>query len=137
MTLKVKQVPQRKWMFQIALNARNMKIAFWGLFLIFFPLGCGNRSGNPTAHQADRIIMRTDPVPILRRLPNLGGIQRVCWYAVQVTSDSLVSPPGNVGYRIKGFAQLETTKAQEFSRDYQWEKMPVDWKPSLSVTNIS
>lgn len=82
--------------------------------------------------------MRTDAAPIARRLPKLGPLQSVWWQSVEITKNSFPSPPAlDRTYRVWGLAQLAKTKAQEFSHNFEWQKMPMGWLPDIIVTNAS
>jgi len=75
--------------------------------------------------------MRTDAAPITLRLPKLGALQSVWWQSTEITT------PTHPAYRVWGLAKLEKSKAEEFSRDYEWQKLPADWTPGITVTNAS
>jgi hypothetical protein len=98
--------------------------------------GCGQSLNQPQP-AASMGAVRTDTGPIAKRLPNLGGLQSVWWTSTKVTKDSFLSPPGNPAYRVVGFAQLEEGKADEISQLFQWQRTSLDWKPSLTVTNLN
>jgi|GEM_PF-3383032 len=95
-----------------------------------------NEHANEQAKTSLNQTMRTDVSPIMNRLPNLGKIQAVWWTATKVTADSFLSPPGNSSYRLKGLAQLEKLKSEELSKKFDWQQMPINWKPGLAVTNL-
>ena len=103
--------------------------------LLSLVAGCGQ--SNNTTKSPPRQIMRTDATPIERRLPKLGPLQSVWWHSSEITTNSLLSPPAHPAYRVWGFAQLEKTKAQEFSSNYEWQKMSADWTPDIVVTNVT
>jgi hypothetical protein len=88
--------------------------------------------------QPSTSVIRTDSGPITSRLPELGSPRFVRWQSVEVTSDSFFSPPPiEHWYRLQGFAQLEQTKAEEFEKSYQWQKMPDGWKPGLVFGGVN
>jgi hypothetical protein len=105
-----------------------MKAIVLGVAVLSLVVGCGEKH-SPT--------VRTDVTPITRRLPNLGSIQAVAWQSVRTDKDSFLSPPAHPAYRVWGIAQLEKTKADEFAHNYEWQKMPANWKPDMTLTNAS
>ena len=80
---------------------------------------------------------RTDIAPITRRLPKLGTLESVCWTSTQVTTDSSLSPPGQPGYRVQGFAKLPKDTAEEISGRYEWLQVAVEAKSGLVLTNVN
>ncbi len=113
-----------------------MKLLFSYAVLAFLFVGCGQSSNQPQPTAAKETV-RTDAAPIEKRLPKLGKLQSVWWTSTQVTTDSALSPPGNPADKVVGFAQLENGKAGELSQQFQWQRVPPDWKPALTVTNLN
>jgi hypothetical protein len=113
-----------------------MKLIFSCAALVFLFAGCGP-SSNQSKSTIAQVTVRTDVAPIAKRLPNLGNLQSVWWTSLKVTKDSFLSPPENPVYRVFGFAQLEKGKADEISQKFQWQRMPPDWKPALTATNLN
>jgi hypothetical protein len=105
-----------------------MKVAMLGIAVLSLVAGCGQQPATPTT-------VRTDAGPITRRLPKLGSLQSVWWQSVDITINSFLSPPPHPAYRVRGLAQLEKAKAEEFSRNYEWQKMPASWTPDITVKN--
>jgi hypothetical protein len=105
-----------------------MKVTLLGIAVLSLVVGCGQQPTSPTT-------MRTDAGPITRRLPKLGSLQSVWWQSVEITIHSFLSPPTHPAYRVRGLAKLEKAKAEEFSRNYEWQKMPASWTPDIAVTN--
>jgi hypothetical protein len=112
-----------------------MKITMLSIAVLSFGIGCGQQPTSTSASTAGPATMRTDAAPITRRLPKLGPLQSVWWQSAEITRNSSLSPPTHPAYRVWGLAQLEKTKAQEFSHDYQWQKMPATWAPDITATN--
>lgn len=112
-----------------------MKLILSVVLAIVFA-GCG-QSSKPSNLTVVKAIVRTDTAPITKRLPKLGNLQSVWWTSTQVTVDSALSPPGNPAYRVIGFAQLEKGKADEFAQRFQWQQTLPNWKPELTITNLS
>jgi len=113
-----------------------MKLMMLGIILLSLVVGCGQQpSAISTESSKHATAMRTEIAPITRRLPKLGLLRSVWWQSTEITTNSFPSPPARPAYRIRGLAQLENTKAEEFSRSYEWTKMPADWAPVLAVTN--
>ena len=113
-----------------------MKVTMLGIVALALVAGCGEQpsaTGASTPKQAAS--MRTDVAPITRRLPKLGPLQSVWWQSAEITTNSFPSPPAHPSYRVWGLAKLEKTKAEEFSRGYEWQKMPASWTPDITVTN--
>jgi hypothetical protein len=113
-----------------------MKLIFLCVALALLFAGCRpppRNSGSTVTNET----VRTDVAPIVKRLPKLGQLQSVWWTSNEVTIDSPLSPPRKPAYRIVGFAQLESGKADEISREFQWQRTPPDWKPALTITNLS
>jgi len=113
-----------------------MKLAILCVVTCLVVAGCGQSSNQPSSTTAKEAV-RTDAAPIAKRLPKLGQLQSVWWTSTQVTIDSALSPPSNPAYKVRGFAQLEKEKANELSQQFQWQRTPSDWKPALTVTNLS
>jgi len=113
-----------------------MKLAIVCVAICLLVTGCGQSSGQPKSTAAKEVV-RTDAAPISKRLSKLGALQAVWWTSTQVTTDSALSPPGNPAYRVVGFAQLEKGKADELSQQFQWQQVPPDWKPALTITNLN
>ena len=109
------------------------------LVMVVLPLimGCGQQPTATSASAPKQAAIRTDAAPITRRLPKLGSLQSVWWQSAEITTNSFPSPPPHPAYRVRGLAQLAKTKAEEFSRSYEWQKMPASWRPALRITNIS
>jgi len=115
-----------------------MKVTLLGIVVLSLVVGCRQQpsaASAPTSKQT--ATMRTDAAPITGRLPRLGLLQAVWWTSTQVTTDSALSPPANPAYQLVGFAQLEKGNADELSQQFQWQQMPPDWKPALTVTNLN
>jgi|ERR1051326_950529 hypothetical protein len=113
-----------------------MKVAMLGIVALSLAVGCGEQpSATKVPASKQTPTMRTDAAPITRRLPKLGTLQSVWWQSDQITTNSFPSPPTHPAYRVRGLAQLEKTKAEEFSRNYEWQKMPAGWTPDITVTN--
>ena len=50
--------------------------------------------------------------------------------------DSFFSlPTQHRTYQVRGFAQLEKAKSEEFSRAFEWQKMPASWRPDMAFSN--
>jgi hypothetical protein len=114
-----------------------LKVTLLGIVSLSILVGCGQRPKASTVSTPKETIVRTDLGPITRRLPKLGPLQSVWWQSVGITANSFPSPPVHPAYRVLGIAQLESTRAQEFSRAYKWHKMPATWKPEITLTNVS
>ena len=106
-----------------------MKLSLFCVLPSLLLAGCNreNAAQNP---------IRTDVQPIEKRLPKLGKLESIWWTSSKVTKDSFPSPPEKPAYRIQGFLQLTMEKANEFSEQFQWQKAPANWKPSLTVPNL-
>lgn len=96
-----------------------------------------SKSPNPSSSITAMEAVRTDAAPIAKRLPKLGELQSVWWTSRKVTLDSALSPPEHPGYRVCGFAELEKEKASQLSEQFQWERTPFNWMPSLTLTNLN
>lgn len=94
--------------------------------------GC---SKNAPGHNTSAI--RTDTEPIIKRLPALGGkVAAVYWESINVSKDSVLSPPGKSLYQLLGYAVLTEEAAQEIRRSYQWMSVATSWKPTFAVEAI-
>src|SRR5688572_13235355 len=122
---------------EVAVNKgrRAMQVFFALTVLICLVApGCAQPSNQPSTTTKEAV--RTDAAPIAKRLPKLGPLQSVWWTSTQVTLNSRLSPPGNPAYKVSGFAQLEKEKANELAQQFQWERMPPEWKPAMTMTNL-
>ena len=92
--------------------------------------GCGQKGTQSPQ------ILRTDPEPISRRLPELGSLHSVLWSSELISKDSFLSPPViEPTYRVRGFAYLPKERAVEIFTQFEWQNVSNGWKPSLSTTN--
>ena len=106
-----------------------------GIAVLSLVVGCWQQPSATSAPASTPTTMRSDAAPITRRLPKLGSLQSVWWQPVEITTNSFPSPPTHPAYRVRGLAQLEKVKAEEFSHNYEWQKMPASWTPDITVTN--
>src|SRR4051812_23545022 len=76
-------------------SAIHMPCSLINLCIAFALLvaGCGRSSGQPKQAEGKETV-RMDAAPIVKRLPKLGHLKSVWWISTQVTTDSVLSPPG-------------------------------------------
>jgi hypothetical protein len=109
-----------------------MRIALFSIAVASLVVGCGQRSRTPVTKPTT---IRTDAAPITLRLPKLGSLQSVRWQSAEITKNSFPSPPTHPACQIWGLAQLEKGKAEDFTHNYEWQKMPAGWMPNFMDKN--
>ena len=112
------------------------KIIMLGLGVGLLYAVCGRAPTATTGTAAKPTKVRTDVGPITHRLPKLGTLQSARWVVIDNNIDSFFSlPTPHRTYQVRGFAQLEKAKSEEFSRAFEWQQMPASWQPDTTFSN--
>lgn len=112
-----------------------MKATALGIAVLALAVSCTQQPSSTSPPAPKQATLRTDTAPIASRLPKLVPLRSVWWQSVEITRNSIPSPPVHPAYRLWGLAELEGAKAKELSQNYEWQKMPAGWTPDITALN--